>query len=83
MIDPTTRQRVGASDIPEVILEQIETFSDKWIKGSADTNTMALEVHEQYWVRIENVLKERDRRVAHMKRGDELPSGVLEKVIVY
>ena len=83
MIDPTTRQRVGASDIPEVILEQIETFTEKWIKGSADTKTQSLEIHEQYWVRIESILKERDRRLAHMKRGDELPSGVLEKVIIY
>jgi hypothetical protein len=29
-----TRQKVGASDIPEVILEQIQTFDDKWIKGT-------------------------------------------------
>jgi DNA-directed RNA polymerase subunit beta len=35
MVDPTSRQKVGASDIPEVILEQIENFSDKWMKGSA------------------------------------------------
>ena len=26
MVDPATRQKVGASDIPEVILEQIENF---------------------------------------------------------
>ena len=24
------------SDIPEVILEQIENFNEKWIKGSKD-----------------------------------------------
>ncbi|MBZ0171923.1 MAG: DNA-directed RNA polymerase subunit beta, partial [Phycisphaerales bacterium] len=33
MVDPMTRQKVGASDIPEVILEQIQTFNDKWVKG--------------------------------------------------
>ena len=36
MIDPLTRQRVGISDIPQVIIEQIEGFTDKWIKGSKD-----------------------------------------------
>jgi DNA-directed RNA polymerase subunit beta len=32
---------------------------------------------------VQAVLKERDRRMEHMKRGDELPSGVLEMVKVY
>ena len=30
MVDPATRQKVGLSDIPEVILEQIDGFSEKW-----------------------------------------------------
>ena len=83
MVDPSTRQRVGVSDIPEVILEQIEGFSDKWIKGSKDAKEKALKVQEQFWPRIEAIYKERDRKLAHMKRGDELQSGVLEKVVVY
>jgi hypothetical protein len=33
MVDPTTRQKVGASDIPEVILEQIENFDDQVDQG--------------------------------------------------
>ena len=37
MVDPSTRQKVGASDIAEVILEQIENFNDKWIKGSKES----------------------------------------------
>ena len=37
MVDPNTRQKVGASDIPEVILEQIRSFDVKWIKGSKET----------------------------------------------
>src|SRR5262245_30551908 len=36
LVDPSTRQKVGASDIPEVILEQIENFDLKWIKGSKE-----------------------------------------------
>jgi DNA-directed RNA polymerase subunit beta len=83
MVDPATRQKVGLSDIPEVILEQIEGFSEKWIKGSKDSKSTAIKVQEQFWPRIEAIYKERDRKLAHMKRGDELSSGVLEKVVVY
>jgi DNA-directed RNA polymerase subunit beta len=83
MVDPSTRQRVGISDIPEVIIEQIDGFSDKWIKGSKDKKASAIKVQEQYWPRIAALQKECERKLAHMKRGDELPSGVLEKVVVY
>jgi len=83
MVDPTTRQKVGRSDIAEVILEQIETFSEKWIKGSKEAREEALRIRGQFWPRIEAVQKEKERRLAHMKRGDELPSGVLEMVKVY
>ncbi|NNF43281.1 MAG: DNA-directed RNA polymerase subunit beta [Phycisphaerales bacterium] len=83
MVDPTTRQKVGASDIPEVILEQIENFDTKWIKGSKEIKEQALVAFGQFWPRVEAILAEKDRRLAHMKRGDELPSGVLEMVKVY
>jgi len=83
MIDPTTRQKVGASEIPEVILEQIETFDEKWIKGSKEAKESALKFRSQFWPRIEGVRAEKERRLQHMKRGDELPSGVLEMVKVY
>jgi len=83
MVDPSTRQKVGASDIPEVILEQIENFSLKWVKGSKEAKEEAERIYRQFWRRIEAIEKEKQRKLAHMKRGDELPSGVLEKVIVY
>jgi DNA-directed RNA polymerase subunit beta len=83
MVDPSTRQKVGASEIPEVILEQIENFTEKWAKGSKEAREKALKIHSQFWPRIEAVMKEKDRKLQHMKRGDELPSGVLEMVKVY
>ncbi len=83
MVDPMTRQKVGASDIPEVILEQIKTFNTKWIKGSKETKDEAETIYRQFWPRIEAVEVEKQRKVAHMKRGDELPNGVLEMVKVY
>ncbi|MBL9118737.1 MAG: DNA-directed RNA polymerase subunit beta [Phycisphaerae bacterium] len=83
MVDPSTRQKVGQSDIPEVILEQIENFNEKWMKGSAEARETAKVVFGQFWPRIQDIAKEKERKLGHMKRGDELPSGVLEMVKVY
>jgi len=89
MIDPNTRQKVGHSNLDEVIIEQIELFGDhvrsrdlKWVKP-ATFRDAALAVATRFWPRIEEIIEERDRKVAQMKRGDELPSGVLEMVKVY
>ena len=83
MVDPSTRQKVGASEITEVVLEQIESFSLDWVKGAKAVRQQAEQIHGQFWPRIQAVLKEKHRKMAHMKRGDELPSGVLEMVKVY
>jgi len=83
MVDPMTRQKVGASDIPEVILEQINTFDVKWIKGSKEAREQGEKIKGQFWPRIEALEIEKQRKLSHMKRGDELPSGVLEMVKVY
>src|SRR5690606_3542299 len=83
MVDPGTRQKVGQSEISEVILEQIENFEFDWVKGSKEAKSQAEDTYNRFWPRVQAVLKERDRRMEHMKRGDELPSGVLEMVKVY
>jgi len=82
MVDPNTRQKVGKSENPEVILEQIETFSLNWVKPAA-RRPEAEEVYQQFWPRIQGIQRECERKLGHMKRGDELPSGVLEMVKVY
>jgi DNA-directed RNA polymerase subunit beta len=83
MVDPGTRQKVGMSEIQEVILEQIEGLTMDWVKGSKEAKEQAANAHGRFWPRVQAVLKERNRRMEHMKRGDELPSGVLEMVKVY
>ncbi len=83
MVDPGTRQKVGQSEIQEVILEQIEGISMDWVKGTKEAREQATNTHGRFWPRVQAVLKERNRRMEHMKRGDELPSGVLEMVKVY
>ncbi|MEO1128577.1 MAG: DNA-directed RNA polymerase subunit beta, partial [Planctomycetota bacterium] len=83
LIDPNTRQKVGASDIPEVVIEQIQNFDLKWIKGAKEAKEAGATIYGQFWPRIEAIEKEKQRKLGHMKRGDELPSGVLEMVKVY
>ncbi len=82
IIDPNTHQKVGRSENPDVILEQVEAFSLKWVKPAAK-RPEAERILGQYWPRITEILDECERRLGHMKRGDELPSGVLEMVKVY
>jgi len=88
MVDPSTKQKVGKSESSEVIMEQIESFTAmmqsgelKWLKGPA--REQAQKVVDRYWPRLQEIAEERDRKLAQMKRGDELPSGVLEMVKVY
>ena len=38
----------------------------------------AIEISNEYLERIELLKDERDRKINHLKRGDELPTGVLE-----
>src|SRR4029450_5660203 len=83
MVDPGTRQKVGQSEIADVVLEQIETFSEDWVKGSKESKEQGLNTYSRFWPRVQAVLKEKLRRMEHMKRGDELPSGVLEMVKIY
>ena len=83
MVDPGTRQKVGQSEIPDVILEQIEGFSVDWVKGNKEAKEQSENTYSRFWPRVQAVLKEKARKMEHMKRGDELPSGVLEMVKIY
>ncbi|MCH8852343.1 MAG: DNA-directed RNA polymerase subunit beta [Planctomycetes bacterium] len=89
LIDPNTRQKVGKSDLDEVLLEQIESLAEliktrdvRWVK-QADHKKIILEIADKYWPMMNEIIEETARKVAQMKRGDELPSGVLEMVKVY
>jgi DNA-directed RNA polymerase subunit beta len=83
MVDPNTKQKVAQSDNIDILMEQIETFSLDWIKGNKEAREQAENTYSRFWPRIQAVLKEKNRRLEHMKRGDELPSGVLEMVKIY
>ncbi len=83
MVDPSTRQKVGKSDLDEVILEQVENFSVNWIKGPEDSREKAVVTYNRYKARLEALQEEKARKLEHMKRGDDLPTGVLEMVKIY
>jgi DNA-directed RNA polymerase subunit beta len=83
MVDPNTRQKVAQTENTDVLMEQNDTFSLDWVKGNKESREQAENTYSRFWPRVQGVRKERDRRIEHMKRGDELPSGVLEMVKVY
>ncbi len=87
IVDPNTKQVVGRSEIEEVVMEQIGepdnwAFDLKWIKPASARKDCET-IHRRYWPRVMELIEERERKVAQLKRGDELPSGVLEMVKVY
>ncbi len=82
IVDPSTRQKVGASEDDEVIYEQIENFDIKWVKPAASIGDVQ-KIVDKYWSKITENQEERVRRIETLKHGDELPSGVLQMVKVY
>ncbi len=82
IIDPSTRQRVGASTNDEVIYEQVENFNIKWVKPAAQRDDVR-KIVDRYWAKITEIQEEKKHRIESLKHGDELPSGVLQMVKVY
>ena len=82
IIDPSTRQKVGVSQEDEVIYEQIENFSPKWVKP-ASARDDAQKIVDRFWLKLAEIQEEKKRGVERLKHGDELPSGVMEMVKVY
>jgi DNA-directed RNA polymerase subunit beta len=82
IVDPSTRQKVGASTDDEVIYEQIESFNVKWIKP-ASLRDNAQKIVDRFWAKITEIQEEKSHRIETLKHGDELPSGVLQMVKIY
>jgi len=82
IVDPSTRQKVGASTDDEVVYEQVENFNIKWVKpASLRDNVQKIVV--RYWAKISEIQEERSHKIETLKHGDELPSGVLQMVKIY
>jgi len=82
VVDPNTRQKVGASDDIDVVYEQVENFEVEWIKP-AGLRDEARKIYRQFAPKMVELQEEKKRQLDSMKHGDELPSGVLEMVKIY
>ncbi len=82
IVDPSTRQRVGASSDDDVIYEQVENFNIKWVKPASLRDDVQ-KIIERFWAKITEVQEEKKHRIESLKHGDELPSGVLQMVKIY
>jgi DNA-directed RNA polymerase subunit beta len=82
IVDPSTRQKVGASAEDEVIYEQIENFDIKWVKPASVRDDIR-KTTDKFQAKIAEIQEEKHRRVERIKHGDELPSGVLQMAKVY
>ncbi|MGD2093397.1 MAG: DNA-directed RNA polymerase subunit beta [Phycisphaerales bacterium] len=82
IIDPSTRQKVGASADDAVIYEQVENFNIKWVRPAALRDEVQ-KIIDKFWVKITEVQEEKKHRIESFKHGDELPSGVLQMVKIY
>jgi DNA-directed RNA polymerase subunit beta len=82
LVDPSTKQKLGVSANDEVIIEQIDTFDVNWITPAVKRNEMEPTI-TLFIARIHDLKQEMERRIVQLKRGDELPSGVLEMVKVW
>jgi DNA-directed RNA polymerase subunit beta len=82
IVDPSTRQKVGASSDDDVIYEQVENFNIKWVKPASLRDDVQKLV-DRFWSKITEIQEDKKHRVESLKHGDELPSGVLQMVKIY
>jgi DNA-directed RNA polymerase subunit beta len=81
---PETGKTFGKEKDTVKLAEESEKFpNEKLDIRSPKVAEQVKQIKRQYAPRLENLRDERDRKLNSMKRGDELPSGVLQMVKVY
>jgi len=73
-------------DDPKLVAEYARRFENIFEDldlRSPQKKTAARKLFRERWVDVEDVIDREDHRLNSMKRGDELPSGVLQMVKVY
>ncbi len=84
VIDPATGKPLGRGKDPKDLVDECERFKFETLDIRApEAAARAREITRQFIPRIEALRDEKDRRLNSLKRGDELPSGVLQMVKVY
>jgi len=83
IVDPETGIEYGAPEVDSEVLAQIEGFGYEKIQTRSQSYDDGRAVAQREWPKIQEMLDEKERQVARLKRGDELPTGVLEMVKVW
>jgi len=84
VVDPTAGKPLGRSKDPKDLIDESARFNlDALEVRDPEALARAREVVRQYSPRIEALKDEKERRLNSLKRGDELPSGVLQMVKIY
>ncbi len=82
--DPAIGKAMGRAKDPKDLVEESDRFKLEALDiRSPEAVAKAREAVRQYAPRIESLKDEKERRINSLKRGDELPSGVLQMVKVY
>ena len=81
--DPATGKAYGAPADEAELLAQIEKFDYEKIETRSQSFDEGREIVRREWPKIQDMLDDKERQVARLKRGDELPTGVLEMVKVW
>ena len=84
VLDPQNGKPFGREKDPKGLADESERFKLESLDlRSPERAAEARKVVRQYGPRVEALRDEKDRRLNSLKRGDELPSGVLQMVKVY
>jgi len=65
------------------LLEQIERFDYGRLQTRSQSYAEGRDICQREWPKIQEMLDEKERQVSRLKRGDELPTGVLEMVKIW
>ncbi|MBX3436363.1 MAG: DNA-directed RNA polymerase subunit beta [Planctomycetaceae bacterium] len=79
-------REIRALDDPKAVSEYARDFESHFEKldfRSPQKQADARKTIKDFWPTVEDVIEEADHRINSLKRGEELPSGVLQMVKVY
>ena len=81
--DPVTCQEYCKTTDEVVLLDQVEKFDYEKLETRSQAFDEGRDTFRREWPKIQELLDDKERQTARLKRGDELPTGVLEMVKVW
>ncbi|MEA3367853.1 MAG: DNA-directed RNA polymerase subunit beta, partial [Planctomycetota bacterium] len=81
--DSVTGEAYGEAKTDAELLEQIERFDYGRLQTRSQSYEEGRDICQREWPKVQEMLDEKERQVSRLKRGDELPTGVLEMVKIW